>query len=210
MKKILWLSLVLGFSHILLSAASVQAVSLVLVPSSQTIVPPSVAEVQVDIVGLNAVVPKQIVSAYDLDLSYDPSILQATAVSFGPFLGASFHDFDLSTAGVVHFAELSLESDSDLALLQPDRFTLATLTFNPLQVGTSPLTFLPDSMFGIDVTGRNAAVLSLTAGGGAVTVTPEPGTWAFLGTGLLVLAGLRRRRFCLHIPGSSGKGSEGY
>ncbi len=135
----------------------------------------------------------EIVSAYDLDIGYDPSILSATGVSFGSLLNGSdplnsFQIFDLSTPGVIDLAELSLLSDLDLAGLQSDTFALATLSFSTLAVGTSPLNFVPDPVFGIDVKGSNAQVLQLDVQRGSVTVAasvPEPNTLMLLGAGLV-------------------------
>lgn len=131
---------------------------------------------------------------------------------FGSFLGAPDTDFsplastsfdtnitvDTSTAGVVRLYELSLlEANSTTCVfclppfledLQPSSFTLATLTFDTLAIGTSPLTL------SINVLG-DAAGESLTAtlDSGEVVVTPEPGSLLLFVSGLAGLAGVRKK-----------------
>lgn len=127
---------------------------------------------------------------YDLDVSFNPSILSPTNVLFGPYLGApsdSINGFSF-TPGVVDLFEVSFLDPATLAALQPDSFTLATLVFSPLQLGTSPLTF--SQLIAGDADGNP---LSVQAGTGSATVTPEPGSLLLLGSGLLA-AVIRRRR----------------
>lgn len=195
MKKILWLGIAFGVSTVL-SATRVQAMSLSFVPGSQVLSGVGVAAVDIVITGLEAVAPQQVVSSYDLNVSYNPSVLQATGVSFGSFLGASLQNFDTSNPGVVELAEVSLESDASLALLQPDGFTLATLTFSAVQFGRSALTFVAVPVLGLNVIGLDADVLPVAGGQGAVEVVPEPQTLVLLGTGLVMLAGNWRRKAC--------------
>jgi len=69
-------------------------------------------------------------------------VVAATGVNFGAALGVLglevLTNFDLATPGLVDFAALSLLSDADLAALQGDAVTLATLQFSALALGTSP------------------------------------------------------------------------
>ena len=130
----------------------------------------------------------EIVSAYDLDVAYDPLGLDPIGVTFGNLLGGPFgslQDVDLSITGIVDLAELSLLSDAALAGLQPDDFVLATIDFDVLdQGGSTDLEFLWAA--GNDVKGlRNGVIIP-----GSV---PEPGSVALLAVGLAAL-GLRRRR----------------
>jgi len=73
--------------------------------------------------------------AYDLDLTFDDSVLAFSDVDFGPFLGGpadSFQSFGVA-GDVVDFAEVSLVFPNVLLQdLQPDTFVLATLTFDVL------------------------------------------------------------------------------
>ena len=102
---------------------SATAITIGFSPASQTVEVGDTVLVDVVISDLAG----EIVSAYDLDVTYDASILSATDVTFGTFLGDEFffevfNDFDLSVPGVVDFAQLSLLSDFELAALQPDSF----------------------------------------------------------------------------------------
>lgn len=111
--------------------------------------------------GLAGVSPRQIASAFDLDVQYDPARLQALGVTFGTFLGPSLQRSRLSPPGVIDLAELSLQPDATLQAVQPDTTLLATLTFKALSTGTGTIILGSDPNFGRDVKGLNAQVLPL-------------------------------------------------
>ena len=192
-KTSLCMAALLGLT-LFLFIQSVQAINLDFVPANQTVVVGNPVNVDVVISGLNAA--NEIVSAYDLDVTYDNAVLTATKVSFGFLLGdPSFFEvlesFDISSPGIVDFAALSLLSDADLDALQGDSVTLATLSFDSLSVGTSPLNFVLDQFN--DVKGKNNEILSLEVGDGNISVAPipEPSTILLLGSGLAGLVGMR-------------------
>lgn len=179
----------------LLTIASAHAISLSITPTSQSVGLGDSASVDIVIADLGA----EIVSAYDLDLLYDAAILDATDVVFGPHLGSplSLTSENLSTAGVVDFSELSLLSDGVLNANQPDTFTLATVSFGTVGVGTSALTLVvnDDPLYN-DVKGLGNGVLAFDAvGDGSITVTqdlyptPEPATFSLFGVGLVGMLG---------------------
>ena len=123
----------------------------------------------------------EIVAAYDLDVGFDSSILQANSIVFGPWLGDEFffevfNDAILNNvAGLVDFAALSLLSDGELSILQATQggtLTLATLNFTALKDGTTPLAFLWGE--GNDVKGANNR---------EIYPAPEPGSLLLLAFG---------------------------
>ncbi|MEN6374412.1 MAG: PEP-CTERM sorting domain-containing protein [Smithella sp.] len=167
-------------------------------PSSQTISQYGTASV--DIIATLGV--REIVAAYDLDIAYDPSIVTATAVSFGSMLGGPANSLPgaIGTSGLIDLWEVSFLSDADLALLQgAGPITLATLFFRGDNIGTSPLSFINYGQAGNDIKGyNNIPYGSPTLDGGSITVSgtavPLPPSILLLGFGLMGLAGIRRKQ----------------
>jgi hypothetical protein len=174
----------------LLGTPPARAISLDFVPASQT-VGTGPLSVDVAVSGLGAGIPPS-VGAFDLDVSFDPLVLAPISVTFGSFLGdvtlgEALTSFTLSP-GVVDLAEVSLLLPVELDALQPASFTLATLAFNTLSTGTSPLTFsqaLVDDAFAVRV--------AADPSNGNVTVeatgpVPRPSGLLLLGWGLAAWA----------------------
>lgn len=170
-------------------------------PIAQTVASGATVDVGVVISGLtDGDAPS--LSTFDLDISFDPSVLSFGSAVFGdPVLGDQLDVFglgfnptlDLVTgSGVLNIFELSLDSPDDLDTLQVGSFTLATLTFEALTGGTSPL--------GISINALGDAYgdpLAAEVTSGSVTVTgaaPEPATLALLGLGIAGMGYQRRRR----------------
>ena len=175
------------------------AIVINIVPDSLAVQAGEAFTMDVVVSGLSAA--NEIVSAYDLNIAYDTSILNATGVSFGSFLDdltyPSIQDSILINPGTINFAELSFLSDSELVLQQSDSFTLATLSFDAIMAGVSPVTFVADQVYGIDVKGTYAKILTMDAVNAMVTVNPaisvpEPNTLALM---LIALLGLPLRKF---------------
>jgi hypothetical protein len=178
-----------------LSAAA--PLSIDFVPVSQTVSSgPILLDVQVSgfaTAGVNAT------GDFGFSVSFDPAILTATDITFGPYLGdpgnfeALFTE-DFSTPGLFVFNEVSLLAPPDLIALQgpvlSPGFVLATLSFDPAGIGTSPLDFVA-AIAGDE----NGADIPLTTGSASVTVVPEPATAgiAILALALIVCAPSRRR-----------------
>jgi len=198
--KQLGLCLVAIFGLLYLGPAS--AVSINFSPSNSSVLVSDSLNVDIVISDLYAADgSREIVSAFDLDVTYDSSVLNATGVSFGALLGAnmSTDPFDffsdafivsVLSPGRVDFAESSWLTNTDLLSLQPDdNFTLATLSFEAIGVGVSLLEFDMITPPGIDVKGFDPftpfdlgdptdAVVSVSA-------VPVPGAMLLMLTGLL-------------------------
>jgi len=127
-----------------------------------------------------------VVTAYDIDIAYDANILTATNVSFGGLLGTppstSQQNIDLTNPGIVDITEQSLLDEALLEVMQPDDFTLATVTFNAIADGVSNLDFLWTA--GNNVIGANNQVI--------ISNVPEPASVALLTMGAIVAFGLKK------------------
>lgn len=155
--------------------APVQAISIGFQPVTQTITSGHAFSVDVVISGL--ISANEIVSAFDLDVTYDPSILATTGITFSNLLGDPVmfeaDNGNFITSGRIDFWGLSFLSDAELVSVQTDSFSLATLTFQALGAGTTGLLFDPFTFPGIDVKGLLANRLTLDVSAGNVTVTGQ-------------------------------------
>ena len=171
--------------------------------------------ITVDIVisGLTGI--NEIVSGFDLNVSFNMGMLQATFIELTPgivalggvntLFGFDADDSDAKVGGDV----TSFLDDDDLDALQGDSFTLMRLTFKGQAQGVSFLNFGTDPDLERLVTGRLlqsgiAGVLDLEYRGACVAVgdatcpgqVPEPATYGLAGLALLGcgIATTRRRR----------------
>jgi len=134
-------------------------------------------------------------SAFDFDINYDDTILVFDSYALGDELGvvdpsdpwADAEDWsggDMG-GGVINLAEVSWLWDFGF---QQDSFTLATVFFTGISLGTSLLSF-SDVILGDDW----GEPLSATLESGTVSPVPEPGTILLLSSGLLGLVGFRKK-----------------
>lgn len=181
--------------HTLLLSASLMASvahaqSLSVVPSSTTVGTGDTFTVDLRVSGLDG---PTAIGTYDIDLMFDPAVIKVFGVSFGSGLDVldlgSLFALSSSGFGSLNLYELSFDLPDDLALLQPDSFTLATLTFKALGEGLSGLDVSVNAIgdaFGDPVAFELAP--------SSVTVVPEPVTYAMLLAGLGLVGAAARRR----------------
>jgi cohesin domain-containing protein len=194
-KSISMLSAVLLLGVGLVPAAD--ALTLSVVPQASTLNVGDTVSVDVVVSDLvNGGAPS--LGAYDIDLSFDPSVLSFASIAFGTGLSVTgvpsiIQEFALGT-GFVNPFEASLEDTADLNALQAGAFTLFTITFNAGQVGTSLLSLGVNSLSnaegaGVVADALNAGTISVV---GAPAVPLPAGVWLLV-SGVAGVGALGRR-----------------
>jgi hypothetical protein len=140
------------------------------------------------------------VGDFDFDITYDDTILLATGVDFGLLLGdpglfEADAGFDLSISGVVDLFEVSFLSTTELDTLQPSSFTLATLSFNTVGLGTSALNFTQINLDDAFAQSLNPVMLgsSVTVVSSVSAIPIPPTLWLF-GASLISFIGFSNRK----------------
>jgi hypothetical protein len=187
-----WLALALA-----LVAGRAGAVSLGVGPSA-SVSPGDPVSVTIVIAGIGDGGPPKL-SGFDIDLAFAPAVLSFVGVSFGDVLGEvgvqALTSADvLSGPTRLNVVEASLLPSETLDAIEPGSFLLATLSFQALAPGVSPLSItravLADTS---DVPGGNSIAVEAVENA-SIFVVPEPGTASLLALGLLGIARSRRSR----------------
>ena len=183
---------ILAFGLIFEPAAN--AVTLSVIPEGSAVNVGSTFSVDVMASGLlDGAAPS--IGTYDLDLSYNSSVVSFAGATFGTGLDVlglgSIQEVDSSAPGKVNVFELSLDSEADLNQHQNDTFKLFTLTFNAATAGSTALGLTINALGdaagnSLDATLQNASV--------AVAPVPLPPAVLLLLSGLCALALTHTRR----------------
>jgi hypothetical protein len=181
---------------------SAEAATISVSPATQTVVIGNPVSVDL-VVSLGAT---EALGAFDFELAFSDLILNGTTVAIDPDskfpeTGIGFEGGAFGALGVSPFvAAGSADTACDfgcLKALQGGSFTLATLTFNTIGVGLSPLAFsnvaLGDAD-GLPLASQfaNGSVCVTAAGTAGPCVVPEPASLTLLAAGLAA-AFVRRR-----------------
>ena len=196
MRRILATAVLLGGLAVM-PAVDARAITIALEPSSPVVDLGESFGVDLTISGLNAGATPSL-GVYDIDVLFDASVAALTGVAVGdPVLGDQLSfvfpsiAFDQPIGGGVNVFELSLDLSTDLIALQADAFTLVTLTFDAVGVGTSA--FVPGIVAAGDEWGDPLSIDELigaevrTQIGTEVPPIPEPSALVLFGLGLAVI-----------------------
>lgn len=197
MKKILLIIICL----FLASVGTATAVTLSLETSTPVVDPCTYFGVDLVVSGLGNYEPSS-VGDFDIDILYDPTLMEFVDYSLGTYLGDVGLDEALDwswgefSPGAIDLAEVSRLDALDLGLMQPSKFILAELTFHCLGAGISDISIDgSDPYLTYKVGDELGGMFDVTLGGPlTITQTPEPCTILLIGTGLAGF-GVFRRKF---------------
>lgn len=197
MKKTL-LSLLVLAVLLCFSTADSHAVTLSFDPVDQDVDLGNQAMVDLVVSGLGDYAPDSL-STFDLDITFNPTVLAFNDASFGDQLDLfGFGSYSMITPGIdsVNLYELSFDFPGDLDALQAGSFTLASLSFDTIAAGSSPLgidIYALGDTWGNPLTARTIDGTVNVTGNDQAPI-PEPATIVLLGSGLAGMGFFRRKR----------------
>jgi hypothetical protein len=163
--------------------------TLLIISSPASVTPASTFDVDVNIIGAVDLYD------YELDLSFDPTVLAADSVSEGSFLDGGGATFFIP--GTIDNIGGTVTFNADSLLGPPPGVTgdgtLLVFEFTALNAGTSALTIeneiLQDSLGDItsDTTTAGSVTVETSGGGGGIPTVPEPSTLLLLLLGVVAL-----------------------
>ncbi len=179
-----------------LHASTVSAVALEVIPDTSTMNVSDSLTVDVLISGLG-VASAPSLGVFDIDLTFDPALFMAGAVTFGDqldLLGFGSTQLDAAFPGAVNAFELSIDPRSTLDFSQADSFRLFSVEFEAISTGFG--------LFDLSVLSlgdSSGTPLPYTTSGASVevlqpSVIPVPAAVWLFGTGILGLIGISKRR----------------
>jgi hypothetical protein len=205
MRSVICLARALTGVALFVWCAAAGALSISLQPLSSTFQQGTPFSLSVVVSGLSG--DSEILSAYDFDIGFDPSLVHFSGAASAGGLGAGslFLASDPgSVTNSINLFELAVLSDADLSALQGDPLTVATLTFVGIASGTAQFSFGEFHALGgfTPPGGSTDDLLPLLQGttGAQVIITdrtssvPEPSSLLLFGLGALLLTTPRLRR----------------
>ena len=185
---------ILGLGMILCGNAF--ATSLFFDPSAPVLSLNEFATIKVWISGLgDGVAPN--LGAFDLGITYDANVLTLQSFSFSNYLGYPTDSFTFGSigSGLLSAQEVSFLPDAVLSSLQPATFSLLSMEFKTIGLGTSLLAFqkgdLSDGLGQFLPGELQQAAVSVVQ---EPTSVPEPATWLLVSAGALMGMGYMRRK----------------
>lgn len=181
-----------------------------LVPSAASVAVGGALNVNLVLSGLDA--DGEIVSGFDLDVFFDPTVLSALALNtefapWGPGPNGPIVNQSFVGPGHVAFRLVARQSDAILDALQGDSVLLSTIFFQGVADGFSNISFGLDLSSERKVTGRNLVALNqITTGvcvavgtGECIATVPEPPTLLLVCLAFVAGALALRRRPALRM-----------
>jgi Cohesin domain len=183
----------------LIFASHANSISLEFSPETQSVKSGAIVTTGLRVAGLgNSAAPS--IGTFDIDISFDPTILTFQSVTFGDSVAGDQLDLfglgsiksSTESSGLVNIFQLSLDSATDLDALQLASFTLAIFSFQAKAPGTSGLSLSVNALGD----GLGEALATDVSDGSVIVdknnTIPEPNAVFIFASGLLLIHGTQR------------------